>query len=142
MKFFAPVLAVVSSIAVASTPKLPVKVLGGFLKVITAGAGPKCQGRIDTLSDEVAAEVKSRGLALDVKSPIAFAANLVQVRTFSSCDKLVVCDDKTYLKEGATVAIVMEQGHPVIYIDGGRKKTFEEAGIVFSDTIMKIAKIS
>jgi len=124
----------------AAAPKMSVKELGGFIKVITASGGPRCQGRLDCLDDDVAAEMKTRGVALDVKSPIAYATNLVQVRSFNAMDKLVICNDKALLKEGATIAIVREDGKPAIYIDNARKKAFEEAGITFSDTLVKIAK--
>jgi len=125
----------------ATAPRIPTKDLGGFLKVIVASAGGQAQGRMDCLDDDVAAEMKGRGVTLDVRAPIAYADNLVQVRTFSSTDKLIVCSDKALLRDGATVAIVKEAGKPVIYIDGARKKHFEEAGITFSDTLLKIAKV-
>ena len=141
MKFISPLLAVSCSLGMAATARLPIKDLGGFIKVITASAGPKCQGRLDCLDDAVAAEMKAHGLAIDVRSPIAFAVNVVQVRTFGAVDKLVICNDKALLKEGATIAIVLEDGKPVIYIDKGQKKSFEEAGILFSDTLMKIARV-
>jgi len=125
---------------IGATPKLTVKELGGFLKVIVASAGAADQGRMDCLEDGVSAEMKSRGITLDGRSRIAFAANLVQVRTFNAVDKLIICTDKTYLKEGATIAIVREDGKPAIYIDIKRKKSFEEAGVTFSDTLLKMAK--
>ena len=91
------------TVMIGATPKLTVKELGGFLKVIVASAGAADQGRMDCLDDAVTEEMKSRGLTLDVRSRIAFAANLVQVRTFNAVDKLIVCTDKTFLKEGATI---------------------------------------
>ena len=128
------------AVMIGATPKLTVKELGGFLKVIVASAGAADQGRMDCLEDGVSAEMKSRGITLDGRSRIAFAANLVQVRTFNAVDKLIICTDKTYLKEGATIAIVREDGKPAIYIDIKRKKSFEEAGVTFSDTLLKMAK--
>lgn len=126
---------------VAAAPRLSTRELGGFLKLIAASAGASAQGRMDCLDDDVAAELKDRGVALDVRAPIAYADGLVQVRTFSATDKLIVCGDKALLRDGATVAIVKEAGKPVVYIDSARKKHFEEAGITFSDVLLKIAKV-
>ena len=93
------------------------------------------------MNDELAAEMQAHGISIDVRAIVAYAENNVQVRTFQSMDKLIICSDKALLKDGATIAIVKEGGKPAIYIDSARKKAFEEAGVTFSDTLLKIAKI-
>jgi hypothetical protein len=59
-----------ASITLASAaPRVSVKELGGFLKVIAASAGARAQGRMDCLDDDVVEELKARGLERDRFDP-------------------------------------------------------------------------
>ena len=58
---------------------------------------------------------------------------LVQVRTFESMGKLVVCCDRSLLRDGATIAVVKEDGKPAIYIHNGNRQKVKETCITISD---------
>ena len=127
---------VAATLASAAPSRLTTHELSGFLKVITSSVGEANRGRIDCLDDKVAEELQKNGVALDPAAKVAYADSLVQVRTFESMGKLVVCSDKALLREGATIAVVKEDGKPVIYIHNGNRQKVQEGGITISDTLV------
>jgi len=112
-------LAAVTVAAPAAQPRMSIQELSGFIKVITYSVGEASRGRIDCLDDDVAAQLQKSGVTVDPSAPVAYAENLVQVRTFEAQGKLVICNDKALLKEGATIAGGEGAGKPVIYIHHG-----------------------
>jgi len=122
--------------AMAGTPPVSAAELTPFLKVITASAG--APGRIACRDIDLSMQLKKDGLSPDAKSPVAWAASASQLATYLAEGKLVVAGDAAMLSQGAGIAIIKEQGKPVIIIN---PKNVAASGVTLSDALMKIARI-
>jgi len=135
------ILAAAAAVALAAPPRLSPHELSGFLKMISASVGEANRNKIDCLDDRLASDLKKEGVAIDPSARVGYAESLVQVRTFAAVDKLVVCSDKSLLKDGAALAVVKEGGKPTLYLSGANLRKAKEAGITLSDTVVKIAQV-
>jgi hypothetical protein len=130
-----------TALATAAQPKMTLHELTGFVKVVSNSVGEASKGKVDCLDAKIADELQKSGVAVDPTAKVAFADNVVQVRTLDSMGKLVICADKSLFKEGATIAVVKEDGKPAIYVDSTHKVALAKSGIVLSDTFLKMAKL-
>lgn len=119
-----------------SASDLSVQELAGFLKVISANAGSP--GRIACRDIDMAMALKKSGISTDVRSVAAWAVDASQTRTYATEGKFIICPNPTLLREGASLAILREQGHPVLLLHAGHAKA---TGVQLSDNLMKIARI-
>ena len=124
------------STAMAATPSVSAAELTPFLKVITASAG--APGRIACRDIDLSMQLKKDGLSPDARSPVAWAASAGQVASYLAEGKLVVAGDAALLSQGAAIAIVKEQGKPVILVNA---KNVAASGVTLSDALMKIARV-
>ena len=124
------------STAMAATPSVSAAELTPFLKVITASAG--APGRIACRDIDLSMQLKKDGLSPDARSPVAWAASAGQVASYLAEGKLVVAGDAALLSQGAAIAIVKEQGKPVILVSS---KNVAASGVTLSDALRKLAKV-
>jgi hypothetical protein len=118
-----------------AAPHITPAELSPFLRVISAGAG--APGRIACKDIDEAMQMKKDGLSPDAKAPVAWAANLAQIKAYLAEGKLVVSGDPADFKEGVGIVITREHGKPEVIID---TKNAAASGVPLSDTLMKIAK--
>jgi hypothetical protein len=111
--------------------------LTSFLKVISASAG--APGRIACKDMDLSIQLKKNGLSPDAKAPLAWAANEEQLRGYLAEGKLVVTGDAGLLAAGAGIAIVRENGKPVIRVQACN---LAASGVTLSDALLKISKVS
>jgi hypothetical protein len=130
-----------TSLAGAAQPKMSLRELTGFLKLVSNSVGEASKGKVDCLDAKISEELQKSGVTVDPTAKVAYAENVVQVRTLESVGKLVICADKALFKEGATIAVVKEDGKPAIYVDNAHQQALQKAGVVLSDTFMKMAKV-
>ena len=127
---------VLVSTAMAGPPAVSAAELTPFLKVITSSAG--APGRIACRDIDLSMQLKKDGLSPDAKSPVAWAASASQLASYLAEGKLVVAGDAAMLSQGAGIAIVKEQGKPVILVNA---KNVAASGVTLSDALMKIARV-
>ena len=136
MQLVLPVL-ILASAAYAGSPQVSPTELTPFLKVISASVG--APGRIACRDMDLGMQLKKSGFSPDAKAPLAWAANLDQLKAYLAEGKLVVAGDAGMLAEGAGIAIVKEQGKPVILIN---RKNVQASGATLSDALLKISKVN
>lgn len=119
-----------------SASDLSVQDLAGFLKAISANAGSP--GRIACRDVDMAMALKRSGISTDVRSIAAWAVDASQTRAYASEGKFIICPSPALLREGASLAILREQGHPVLILHAGHAKA---SGVQLSDSLMKIARV-
>jgi len=124
------------SVALAAPPQVAPAELMPFLKVVTASAG--APGRIACRDMDLSMQLKKGGVSPDAKAPVAWAATAEQLKDYLAEGKLVVAGDPAMLKAGAGVAIVLEQGRPVILIS---LKNVQTSGVTLSDALLKISRV-
>ena len=124
------------TVSLAAPPQVPPAELMPFLKVVTASAG--APGRIACRDMDLSMQLKKGGVSPDAKAPVAWAATGEQLKDYLAEGKLVVAGDPAMLKAGAGVAIVLEQGRPVILIS---LKNVQASGVTLSDALLKISRV-
>lgn len=122
--------------ATLSGEALSTSELAGFLKPLSANAGSP--GRIACKDVDMAMALKKQGISLDPRASAAWATTTEQVKTYLGEGKFVICPDPKLLEEGASLAIVRRQGHPVLLLHAKNAKT---SGVQLSDNLMKIAQL-
>jgi len=134
---FRPVpILILAPVALAGATPVSAAELTPFLKVITSSAG--APGRIACRDIDLAMQLKKDGLSPDAKSPVAWAASASQLASYLAEGKLVVAGDAAMLNQGAAIAIIKEQGKPVILVNA---KNVAASGVTLSDALMKIARV-
>jgi hypothetical protein len=133
MPSFLPAFAILLSLSTAE--QITPGELSPFLRVISSAAG--APGRIACRDIDEAMQLKKDGLSPDAKAPVAWAANLAQLKAYQAEGKLVVSADPASLKEGASILITREHGKPVVVID---TRNATATGVPLSDALMKIAR--
>jgi len=73
----------------------------------------------------------------DAGFKMAWAASEAEARALKAAGKLVIVPKLAWLKAGAAIALVEEDGKPQIYLSAGNVKA---SGMTLSDTIVKMAK--
>jgi hypothetical protein len=128
----AVVLALALPAATLGAGEVAAPVVAKFLKIIVSGGEPK----IDCQDGEVGAALAALNLQRDPAARVVWSNK--DVARLAKSGKLVVCGAKDLLDQGAGLAIVAEDGHPVIYIN---KANVAASKVVVPDAVLKIAKV-
>jgi len=114
---------------------LSVQELAALLRVLSTQAG--FAGRIACRDLDMTIQLKKDGLSTDPRSAIAWAATAEQARSYKAEGKFVVCADSALFKEGASLAIVRENGKMGLVLHAANS---QGTGVTLSDAILKVAK--
>ncbi len=123
-------------VAVTGAGRVPAGELANFLKVIAASVG--APGRVACRDMDLSIQLKKGGLSPDAKSPVAWAANEDQLKAYLGEGKLVVTGDREMLRAGAGIAVIRENGKPVILV---HSRNVAASGITLTDALLKIARV-
>ena len=107
-----------------------------FVRLLLQGAGVHA---VACGEREVAGELTNLGVALDPESKVVWADSDKDVARFAKQGRMVICGSKVLLGSGATLAVVAEGGHPVIYLN---PRALTASGVTLPDNIVKLAKVS
>ncbi len=83
-------------------------------------------------------KLESMGLSTAPTSKIAWASTEAEVKTLKAASRMVVVPKLEWLKIGASAAIVLEGGKPVMYLNLANVKA---SGLTLPDSVIKASKI-
>lgn len=106
-----------------------------FVKVIARHASSK--DRVAVTQAGLKAELEKLGVSIEASARVAYAGSLEEVKAMAAERKLVVCGNLAWLPQGASIAIVEENGKPAIYVHTGN---LEATGIKVAPAIMRIGR--
>jgi hypothetical protein len=106
-----------------------------FLKVIATHASSK--GRVAVTHEGIKAELEKLGVSVDASANVAFAGQESELKAFVAAKKIVVCGRIEWLPQGASIAILEENGKPAIYMHTGN---LEATGVKVSPAILRIGR--
>jgi hypothetical protein len=105
-----------------------------FLKLLISSTG---QFGFACSDPALKTQLEANGISVSPGFKMAWANSEAETKVLKGAGKLVVVPKLAWLKAGGSVAIVMEDGKPLLYINPVHLKA---SGLQLSDTIMKIAK--
>jgi hypothetical protein len=108
-----------------------------FIRLLIAAGGGVA--KVNCADKEVAAELRSLGLAIDPEAAVVWAGSDREASKYGKLGKLVICGQLESLATGASVALVAEGGRPAIYIS---PRNLSGTGITLPDSILKLAKVA
>lgn len=106
-----------------------------FLKVIAHHASSK--NRVAASDPAIKAELEKHGVSIEGGANVAFAASEEELKTLVAARKIVVCAHIEWLPQGASIAIVEENGKPAIYMHTGN---LEATGVKVAPAILRIGR--
>lgn len=105
-----------------------------FLKILLSSSG---QFGFHCDDPGLRKQLEANGIAVSDGFKMAWAASEAEVKTLKAQGKLVIVPKTAWLKTGGALALVAEDGKPVIYINPAHVKA---SGMTLPDTIVKMAK--
>lgn len=112
---------------------LPADVAAKLIKIIATAAGGKVSCRDSTMK----AALEGAGVTVDGDSKIVWATNPVEIKMLRTQNRLVVTGNKSFLANGASIAIVEDGGKPKIFLHQGN---ITASGVAISDAIYKVGE--
>lgn len=107
-----------------------------ILRVVSSSSGT--ENKVACYDAEIASELKNIGIEIDLNAKVAWASNERDLKTLISAGHLVVCGKQSFLSKGAGIAVALEGGRPVIYVNMNNIKS---SNTNVPDSILKIAKV-
>ena len=114
--------------------ELPAETQAKFLKILLSATG---QFGFACSDPGFKTKLEASGLSVAPGFKMAWAESEAEVKSLKAAGKLVIVSRLAWLKLGASIAIIEEDGKPQIYIHPGNLKA---SGMTLSDTIVKMAK--
>ena len=105
-----------------------------FLKILLSSTG---QFGFACADPGFKAKLEGNGIAVSAGFKMAWSASEAEVKPLKAAGKLVIVPRLAWLKLGASIAMVEEEGKPQIYLSTANVKA---SGMTLSDTIVKISK--
>ena len=105
-----------------------------FLKVLLSTTG---QFGFACNDQGLTKKLEEMGVSVGPGFKLAWGSSEMEVRALRAQDRFVVCPSLDWLKSGACMAIVEEEGRPQLYLHTGNAKVI---GMPLPDAILKIAK--
>ena len=105
-----------------------------FLKILISSTG---QFGFACSDPTLKAQLEANGISVSPGFKMAWANSEAEAKALKGGGKLVIVPKLAWLKAGGSVAIVMVEGKPLLYINPAKLKA---SGLQLSDTLMKIAK--
>lgn len=113
----------------------PLEVEAKFVKVLLTATG---QFGFACNDPALKAKLESMGIAVGPGFKLAWGSSEPEVRALKAQDRCIICPRQEWLKSGASLAVVVEDGQPVLYADPNNIKA---SGLALPDAILKVAKV-
>jgi hypothetical protein len=110
---------------------VPNKLLAQFIKIFAKSSDMPLKIACD--DPMLSSELRAVGLTIDSSAKIVWANSNAKAHK----GKLVFCPAVGLLKDGGCVAIILEDGKPIVYLHLGN---IQESGVTISDTFLKIGR--
>jgi hypothetical protein len=107
-----------------------------FLRVILQGAGVKGVACADK---EVQAELAGLGVPVDPDSKVVWVDSDKDIALLARLGKCVICGTRSGARAGAALALLSEDGRPVILVN---PKALAASHLTLPDSVLKLAKVS
>ncbi len=117
----------------ASAGELPPEVAAKLVRIIATATG----GKVSCRDSAMKAALEGAGVTVDGDSKIVWATNPVEIKMLRSQNRLVITGNKSFLANGASIAIVEDGGKPKIYI---HQPNIAASGVTLSDAIYKVGE--
>lgn len=137
MKAMVPIAVIFASALGLSAQDVPSEALVKYVKLLLTSTGQSGFSCGSNMSLKF--KLQSMGVSTAPTSKLAWASSEAQVKTLQADKRLVVVPQLAWLKLGGSVAIIQENGQPVMYVHPANVKT---SGLTLSDEVMKTAKIA
>lgn len=99
----------------ASDPEeVPAPILAKIVRILAVRAGS--QGRIACTDSRLTGELRKLGVQIDPDSMVAWAGTLGEVKALHPTRRLILCGRLDFLPAGGSIAIVIEEERPAIYL--------------------------
>jgi hypothetical protein len=135
MKHVVPALVILSAIGLRAEDVAPADLVK-FVRLLTSSTGQS--GFACGSNMNLRFKLESMGLSTAPSAKIAWASTEAEVKTLKAASKMVVVPKLEWLKLGASAAIVMEDGKPLMYLNLANVKA---SGLTLPDTVIKASKI-
>jgi hypothetical protein len=129
-------LAVVATVALQAqtVQPLPVETEAKFLKVLLTSAG---QFGFACNDATLKAKLEEEGVSVGPGFKYAWGSSEPEVKALKAQDRFIICPSLDWIKAGAALALVEENGKPALYASTANVKA---SGMTLPDAIAKIAK--
>jgi hypothetical protein len=107
-----------------------------FLRVILQGAGVKSVACADK---EIQAELTALGVTVDPDSRVVWVDADKDIPMPVKLGKCVICGTRSGARAGASLALLSEDGRPVILVN---PKALAASHVTLPDSVLKLAKVS
>jgi len=128
-----PVLVLVAG-SVLAAQGAPLEVQAKFVKVLLTSTG---QFGFACNDAPLKAKLESMGISVGPGFKFAWGMSEPEVVALKAQGRFIVCPDKDWFKDGACLAVVMEDGRPQLYLHVANVKA---SGVALPEAIVKIAK--
>ncbi len=117
----------------APAGELPPEVAAKLIKIIASSAG----GKVSCRDSAMKAALEGAGVAVDGDSKVVWATNPVEIKMLRSQNRLVITGNKSFLANGASIALVEDGGKPKIFL---HQPNIAASGVTLSDAIYKVGE--
>lgn len=135
MRHVVPALVIFSALGLRAEDVAPAELVK-FVRLLTSSTGQSGFACGSNMS--LRFKLESMGLSTAPASKIAWASTEAEVKALKAAGKMVVVPKLEWLKLGASAAIVMEDGKPVMYLNLANVKA---SGLTLPDTVIKASKV-
>jgi hypothetical protein len=112
---------------------LPPEVAAKLIKIIATATG----GKVSCRDSAMKAALEAAGITVDSDSKIVWAVNPVEIKMLRTQNRLVITGNKSFLANGAGIAIVEDGGKPKIFL---HQPNIAASGVALSDAIYKVGE--
>jgi hypothetical protein len=132
-RLFAAAFALLCSLGLHAQ-SVPLDTEAKFLKVLLTTTG---QFGLACNDQALSKKLEEMGVSVGPGFKLAWGSSEPEVRALKAQERFVICPNLEWLKAGASMAIVEEDGHPQLYLQSANAKA---SGMAVPDAISKISK--
>lgn len=131
MKLNTAAMILILGAASAWAPAADLSMTAKLVKIVASSAGNKVSCRDAAMK----AALEGVGVTVDSDAKVAWGMNPVEIKMLRSQNRLVITGNRSFLANGASIAITEEGGKPKIFLN---QANISASGVTLSDAIYKI----